>query len=308
MMLPERLGHLPDNKRRELERVARILFDEFEAAQKGKQSEKKKGGRILKLILFGSYARGDWVEDHKSGYSSDYDVLVVVDKETFVDPHDYWDPAAERFLRELTVTKHLATPVNFIVHSLSDLNDQLAHGRPFFVDIARDGIVIYELPGYPLASPKSLAPEEARAEAQRHFDHWFPNAAHRFELAQEAIRRGYDKEAAFDLHQTVERLYHCVLTVLTLYSPKSHRLSVLRSHAERIAPRLIDVWPRDTRSAKRCFSRLDRAYVGARYFPAYEVTSEELAWLVDRVKMLQETVAAICAEHLNGSGSGATET
>lgn len=30
----EALGHLPDNKRRELERVARILFDEFEDAQK----------------------------------------------------------------------------------------------------------------------------------------------------------------------------------------------------------------------------------------------------------------------------------
>ena len=85
MMLPERLGHLPDNKRRELERVARILFDEFEAAQKGKQSEKKKGGRILKLILFGSYARGDWVEDRASGYISDYDLLVIVNSETFTD-------------------------------------------------------------------------------------------------------------------------------------------------------------------------------------------------------------------------------
>ena len=308
MTLPDRLAHLPDRKRRELERVAAILFDEFEDSQKTAISEKAKRGRILKLILFGSYARGDWVEDRKSGYLSDYDLLIVVNYGKFAEQYQAWEKAGERFLQELTITRRLSAPVNFIVHTYQDLNDQLAHGRPFFVDIARDGIVLYELPGYPLASPKTLAPEEARAEAQRHFGHWFPNAARRFGLAQEAMRRGYEKEAAFDLHQTVERLYHCVLTVLTLYSPKSHRLSVLRSHAERIAPRLIDVWPRDTRSAKRCFSRLDRAYVGARYFPAYEVTSEELAWLVDRVKMLQETVAAICAEHLNGSGSGATET
>ena len=168
------------------------------------------------------------------------------------------------------------------------------------MDIARDGIVLYELPGYPLASPKTLAPEEARAEAQRHFGHWFPNAARRFELAQEAMRRGYEKEAAFDLHQTVERLYHCVLTVLTLYSPKSHKLTFLRSQAERIAPQLIEAWPRDSRFAKRCFTRLDRAYVGARYSPAYEITGEELTWLVDRVTALQEAVAAICAERLAG--------
>ena len=75
-------------------------------------------------------------------------------------------------------------------------------------------------------------------------------------------------------------------------------MTVLRSHAERIAPQLIAVWPRDTRFAKRCFTRLDRAYVGARYSPAYEITGDELAWLVDQVKLLQEAVAAICAERL----------
>jgi hypothetical protein len=34
MTLPERLAHLPDRKRRELERVAAILFDEFDDALK----------------------------------------------------------------------------------------------------------------------------------------------------------------------------------------------------------------------------------------------------------------------------------
>ena len=70
MTLPERLAHLPDRKRRELERAAQILFDELEESLKTKLSEKGRRGRILKLILFGSYARGDWVEDRKSGYSS----------------------------------------------------------------------------------------------------------------------------------------------------------------------------------------------------------------------------------------------
>ena len=52
MTLPERLAHLPDRKRRELERVAAILFDEFDDALKTKLSMKGKRGRILKLILF----------------------------------------------------------------------------------------------------------------------------------------------------------------------------------------------------------------------------------------------------------------
>ena len=97
------------------------------------------------------------------------------------------------------------------------MNDQLAHGRPFFVDIARDGLVIYEAPGFPLIEPKPLAPEVAKAEARRHFDHWFPGADRFLKLATVAIDDGFRNEAAFLLHQTAERLYHCILLVLALY-------------------------------------------------------------------------------------------
>ena len=49
--------------------------------------------------------------------------------------------------------------------------------------------------------------------------------------------------------------------------------------------------------------RADWAYVEARYSHAYEITPDELAWLVDRVKHLHTIAAAICAEHLeNDSG------
>ena len=300
MTLPDRLAHLPDRKRRELERAAQILFGEFDEALKTKLSEKAKRGRILKLILFGSYARGDWVEDRKSGYLSDYDLLIVVNEERFAEQYEAWEKAGERFVQELTITRQLATPVNFIVHSYQDVNAQLAQGRPFFVDIARDGVVLYEAPGFPLAAPKVLTPEEARELAQRYFEQWFPDTAELLAGAEFYRDRGNLNLAAFQLHQAAERLYHCTLLVMALYSPKSHKLTFLRSQAERIAPLLIDIWPRDSRFAKRSFTRLDRAYVDARYSPAYGITGEELAWLVERVTILQETVAAICAEHLTG--------
>ncbi len=280
------LDHLPAVKRRELERVARVLFDEFEDAVKTKLSDKRKGGRILKLILFGSYARGDWVEDRASGYISDYDLLVVVNADTFTDLQTWWAVADDHLVRELTVTRHLATPVNFIVHSLMDVNDQLARGRPFFADIARDGIALYEAPGQALAVPRQLDAQERHAEALRHRDHWFPLAAHALKLARDSIADGVPRDAAFMLHQAVERVYNAVLLVLTLYAPKSHRLGILRSLAENLDPRLIEAWPRDTRAARRHFAQLQRAYVEARYSHAYEITADELAWLVDRVKHL----------------------
>jgi hypothetical protein len=49
----------------------------------------------------------------------------------------YWAKAEERLIRELSITKTLRTPVNFIVHTLQEVNDGLAHGRYFFMDVAK---------------------------------------------------------------------------------------------------------------------------------------------------------------------------
>ncbi|HEU4959083.1 MAG TPA: hypothetical protein VFT56_01635 [Sphingomonas sp.] len=90
----------------------------------------------------------------------------------------------------------------------------------------------------------------------------------------------------------------CLLQVLTLYSPKSHKLNFLRSQAESHDLRLIEVWPRDTRFAPRCFELLRRAYVDARYSPHYKITPEELEWIGQRIDLLQSLAKQICEERL----------
>jgi len=297
-MLADQLSHLPDTKRRELERVVKVLFDEFEDVTKTKLSDKRKLGRILKVILFGSYARGDWVEDRLSGYRSDYDLLIVVSSHQFTDLHEYWGKADEHFIREVTVTQNIKTPVNFIVHDLADVNDQLAKGRPFFTDIARDGIMLYEAPGHPLVGPKPLTTPEIKAEAQGYYDQWFPLVKHAIRLAETSAADGVERDAAFMLHQAAERAYHCLLLVLTLYSPKSHRINMLRSQAEALDDRLKAVWPNDTKLYRQAFDRLRRAYVEARYSAEYAVSADELRWLDERITILRDTVQAVCQERL----------
>ena len=296
------LDHLPDRKRRDLERIVQILFAEFEDATALATQKWKKQGRILKVILYGSYARGDWVEDPVGGYYSDYDILVVVNDKRLTDPIEYWAKADDHFLREVTISKRISAPVTFIVHSLNEVNEHLTHGRPFFIDAIEQGIALYEAEGYPFALPRPLSAKAARAEAQRYFDEWFPNAGKRFESAKFLIEKGYAKQAAFDLHQTAEQLYHCVLLTLTLYSPKSHKLNFLRSQAEPLVLDLIKVWPRDTKFGRRCFELLQQAYVNARYSPHYKITPEELEWLAERIELLQTLVKEACDKRLASRG------
>ncbi len=298
LTLTDPLDHLPANKRRELARVLEIIFAEVEQFRATKQSSKRANSQILKVILYGSYARGGWVEDRLSGYRSDYDLLIVVNSESFAQEQELWLSLDERLLQE-QIAHRIETPVIPIIHSLHDVNDQLSRGRPFFVDIARDGRVLYEEEGHSLTQPKAMTKDEARVEARRNFEEWYQSGLHRFDLARTAVERDYFKDAAFDLHQTTERFYHCLLLTLTLYSPKSHRIKVLRSNAEDLDKRLIEAWPRDNRIARRRFELLSRAYVEARYSPAYAISGDDLTWLVERVKVLQALVEASCLEALD---------
>lgn len=231
------LDHLPDAKCRELDYVASVLRDEFARACSTRWSPPLKAGAILKIILFGSYVRGDWVENSIGRYFSDYDILVVVADERHADVSEFWTGAERTLDAALTEGRDLRTPVQFIVHSLADVADQLARGRYFFVDIVRDGVVLFEEPGHPLALPEPLPAEAALAEARAHHEHWIPGAARRLRLAELAIGEGMLNEAAFELHQAAEQLYNGLLLLVTLYTPKSHNLVRLRGLAEGIAPR-----------------------------------------------------------------------
>ncbi|MBO9726069.1 MAG: nucleotidyltransferase and HEPN domain-containing protein [Novosphingobium sp.] len=294
------LDHLPPAKRRDLERALQIIFEEFADAH-GAPTGARKMGRILKVILYGSHARGGWVDEPHTakGYQSDFDLLIIVNQPELTDWVNYWEKADERLSREHLITKALHTPVQFIVHTLQEVNDGLAHGRYFFMDIARDGIALYESDQTSLHAPKPKTPQQAYDMAKEYFDDWLPSAQGFFRGYQHAISDGDLKKAAFDLHQATERLYHCVLLVLTFYTPHVHNLTFLRTVAEKLDRRLVHVWPSETRDERKLFGKLKDAYVKARYSKHYTVTIAELTWLGARVEELGKIVHLLGTERLS---------
>lgn len=293
------LDHLPDGKKRELEFVVRTIRDGFDFAVARRTMPRLRNAKLLKIILFGSYARGDWVEDPVGRYFSDFDLLVVVNSDELTDVTEFWAKTEEKLLEELSAGARLRTPVSIIYHSLDDVNEKLGLGRYFFTDILRDGILLFEEPEFPFAEARALSAEEALRETQNYFDEWFESAGKFKRAAEFLVVDGAPKEAVFNLHQAAERLYHCVLLVRTLHSPKTHNLSRLRQLSEDLEPRLKAVWPRDTKFERRCFELLREAYVKARYSRQYRITGEELEWLGNRVELLQNLVRAVCEERID---------
>jgi predicted nucleotidyltransferase/HEPN domain-containing protein len=294
------LDHLPPIKQRDLERAVEILFEEFKDATSLATGSWKKAGRILKIVLFGSYARGGWVDEPHTakGYKSDYDLLIIVNDKRLTDRAEFWAKAQERLIREHSIAKSLTAPVNFIVHTLQEVNDALAHGRYFFMDIASDGIALYQSDDTELHTPKPKTPKQALAMAKEYFEEWFPAAADFKESADHLISKGRYKRAAFLLHQAAEQLYHTVLLTICSYTPHVHNLDYLRSQAERLDRRLFYVWPRDTRKERAMFEKLKDAYVKARYSKHYRISQEELAWLGEQVEELGRVVHQVCSERI----------
>lgn len=286
------LDHLLVAKQRAIARAVEILLEEFAEAIKGKMAPHRKAGRIVKIILYGSFARGDWVADRKGRYFSDYDLLVVVSHPELTD-FDYFHQAEERLVR--LRSDHV---VKLEVFDWADLNDQIARGRPFFVDVRRDGIIVYENSPKELTRPGKLSPEEKRAEATLHYEEWFPASLSFMKMAQYAISEQEKRMAAFNLHQACEAAYHALLLVYTLYSPKDHDIKKLRDRAEALEPSLIEAWPRVLRRHRRVFERIKRAYVGARYSRHYRIEDGELAFAAEHVALLQDLVRKACERRL----------
>jgi uncharacterized protein len=295
------LDHLPATKQRELERVTQLVFEEFEDALSLANTDWKKKGRILKVILYGSYARGTWVDEPHTakGYQSDYDLLIIVNDQRLTDRVRYWSNLDDRLMRDYGIAGTIRTPVNFIVHSLKEVNDGLSEGRYFYMDIARDGIALYEADDNDeLARPKPKTPHAALEMAREYYEEWFPAATGMLATARFSQSEGRLKDAAFLLHQATERYLDCVLLSVTFHAPHIHNLAFLRTQAERLDPRLQNVWPEDNRKQRGMFEKLKEAYVKARYAKHYRISDEELDWLGGRIEELALVVEAVCLERI----------
>ncbi|NOW48981.1 putative nucleotidyltransferase [Novosphingobium sp. SG751A] len=293
------LNHLPAVKQRELDRVVEILFQGFrEATQEA--IGRRKSARILKVILFGSYARGDWVDApfDANQYTSDYDILVIVNQKELTDRAEYWEETEQRLFDAYHVEKVIRTPINFIVHSLQQVNDGLSHGRLLFMEIAKDGVILYQSDDRLLAEPKPKTPEQAYLAAKDYFEDKFTGAMRWYEGAEFYQNKGYFGNAAFLLHQATENLYKCMLLTLTFYAPRNPNIVFLRGIAEGLERSLFDAWPRGTHAQRAMYQKLKDAYRKAQHSKHFDISPEELNWLRERIQVLGQKVQEICIAHI----------
>ncbi len=138
------LRHLPDNKVKELETVTKRIIET---------------GMASMVLLYGSYARGNWKETSggRSGKKSDYDILVLTKDER--DCKDLEDKLFKMFDNSPTV-------VQVLVETLGFVNMHLREEQYFFTEIKEQGIVLYADEYVELAEAEDLPPSRLREIAE----------------------------------------------------------------------------------------------------------------------------------------------
>ena len=272
------LEHLPARKQRHLDLIVKIIRAAVDAEM---------------IILYGSHARGDWVEDVKGRKFSDYDVLVIVDSEAKVEDIDLWWRLRERLDRRTRPNE-----VQLIVHDIADVNQQLENGWYFFVDVEKEGIMLYDSGRHVLAEPRPKTLAERRVFAQQCFREYLDTADEFYSHAISGIEKGENETSAFLLHQATEHYYKCAILVVTAYWPREHNIKYLAKLGAGLDPAFRDIFPVKPRAEKRRLELLKEAYVKARYSLEWRISREDLEVLAQRIAVLRERTQAVCEAYI----------
>jgi predicted nucleotidyltransferase len=273
--------------------------------------------KIAFIILFGSFAKDKWVYDiyRENGalyeYASDYDFLIITKKNSFA----FNSKMVQKIKAEIT-RKHLnrVHPTTIITESLAYVNSQIEKSQYFFLDILKEGKILFDSAKFKLAEPKPLSEEEKLQNAKEDYEYWMNKAANFLDRFQLMVSKEQYSDSAFDLHQATESLYSCTLLTLTGYKPKSHDLEILNTFCATHSKKFLTIFPKpkpkptkhrltsksqieilyNSENESDWFELLKIAYIEARYNKNYKIKKEQLEYLLEKVKKLRELVREVC--------------
>ena len=256
------------------------------------------------IILFGSYARGEFVRyDERvefgitTSFMSDYDILVVhsarntdiVSSRLHSVWHNYWKCGDRRY----------QVPLQIIHDNIKKVNKDIEDGRYFYTDLKKDGIMLYDSKNYKLARRRKLKFEEIKKQAEEYFKEKHVSALEFYKLSRLSLKEDMLNKSVFLLHQACENFFVTILLVYTLRSGKEHNLQKLFEATRGYAPELYTLFPLDNNEEeKRLIEILIKAYVEARYNPKFTVSKEDIEALTAKVEELGKVTERACLRRI----------
>lgn len=159
-----KLPKIPSQRQKELNQVLDII----------KQEAQKRKIELDKIILFWSYARGDFVEidiRDREIFMSDFDILVIT-------KHDLWEEAGQLEILIIDTAKKIHSiepPLTIIIESLEHVTHMLQMWRYFYADIKSEWILLHDKTWIELPEQKKLTKQEKLKMKKKTMKYGFQN-------------------------------------------------------------------------------------------------------------------------------------
>lgn len=281
---------LPENKRQDLRQLVGLIREHIKD--------------VGMIVLFGSYAKDKYVDyDQRiefgvpTYYMSDYDILILTDKEIGTVRYSLFSKIKDRFFEDKNRPFH--THPQFINYGIDDFNYALSKAHYFETEIKRDGIILYDSGEYKLARRRKLDFTEIKERALNYYEDKFGRALSFLVDVPHPLQRDDYKQASFYLHQATENFLRTISLVYILYSPKNHNLDELIRGCKAYTTELCKAFPRNTPEEERLFDLLQRSYIESRYNPNFEITKDDICALVPKIELLKQIVEKVCRERFD---------
>ena len=281
---------LPENKRQDLRQLVGLIREHIKD--------------VGMIVLFGSYAKDKYVDyDQRiefgvpTYYMSDYDILILTDKEIGAVRYSLFSKIKDRFFEDKNRPFH--THPQFINYGIDDFNYALSKAHYFETEIKRDGIILYDSGEYKLARRRKLDFTEIKERALNYYEDKFSTADRFKQTGEFNLKKDWPRLASFQLHQATENFLRTISLVYILYSPKNHNLDELIRGCKAYTTELCKAFPRNTPEEERLFDLLQRSYIESRYNPNFEITKDDICALVPKVELLKQIVEKVCRERFD---------
>lgn len=285
--MKDSIKHLPERTQKELALLQELIL--------------KYVPQVRMIILFGSYARGNYVlydisRDYgiPGEYQSDYDILIISATSNPVLAESKANQVVlSKYYRQLKDFPH-PTPPQIIVESTQTINKVLPEARYFYTEIMEEGILLYNDEKYTLPQAGKLSFRQIKEIAEEYYNKNIVFAEELLEAGHTFYSKGQYKTGSFIMHQICERFYKTLALVHTLYSPKAHDLKKLARWVQNYSQELFSIFPQTKAEDKESYEKLCSAYIQARYNPEFTVDKEQYEYMLSQSEILHELTRKLC--------------
>lgn len=210
-----------------------------------------------------------------------YDLLIINKQEARLKDHEIIDLVNNRFKNQASI--------NVLSHSEVSVLHALKENHPFFFNVLRNGVMLYQAEESLLKLiDLNKAKEEHSPIPVREYTRAFELSEHLLQVASDAIGGGVYDVGVFLLHQCMEQTCIASVKAHLQYRPTTHSLRKLIDLVNCYIPQARTYFPCSTMDEQELFDFLKKAYSDVRYKTVYRVPSHIAFALLVRVEKFQK--------------------